>query len=167
MNKQINGAPASDVRREPRPKSNVTIKSDRRGVKSVRATGAAANALFHSLTAKSEPTPVVSTHTPGPWAVMTHRHSDETGERYAITGIIASPNISVATVDELDECVANATLIAAAPELLADHVCSLSVFEELADTLKAMRLLPTDRARVLVEDSIKHTKAVIAKATGR
>jgi len=58
----------------------------------------------------------VSTHTPGPWTVT--EHTNFKGE-FTPVGSVRSQDWFVAKIEDAPEALANAHLIAAAPELLA------------------------------------------------
>lgn len=94
----------------------------------------------------------MSKHTPGPWTFRNGRsvHSAEKSIALCQTGLARK------SVPSPDECMANARLIAAAPELLEELKRALYVLETVArndgyDT--EVGIVPTVRA-------------VIAKATG-
>lgn len=116
-------------------------------------------------TPKNEPK-----HTPGPWKSTVLRD----GAR------IESDGASVAWVgpDDTRECadgrivevmtkraVANAHLIAAAPDLLAEHHRTLGQLERMQSMTK--HLSKTDPLAEEIASAIKGTKAIIAKAEGR
>ena len=61
-------------------------------------------------------------HTPGPWNI----HFNDTGHA---TSIMADHKICVMQTNNLDECNANAKLIAAAPELLEALIIAIDALD--------------------------------------
>lgn len=104
-------------------------------------------------------------HTPGPWHARNHRD--------AVSGEVRDEGgLWIARVHHRDgesssspECVANTHLIAAAPDLLAEHLRTLAQLERMAQMMSHLR--KTDEMTLEIASAIKATRAVIARAEGR
>jgi len=99
----------------------------------------------------------MSAHTPGPW-LISYKHED--GTKIAIDdahGIDGERNYDLVTVEhgDPDELLANAHLVAAAPELL-------KALQDVIGWVPGGSAWHTDAAA----KSVERARAVIAKATG-
>lgn len=104
-----------------------------------------------------------TSHTPGPWYV--HEH---------FTGIVeirdAKENGNIADMrrNGRNMNMANANLLAAAPELLEALAMATSVFGEFVEHF--LRIMPDDNKTAIYEgqvvEAIERARAVIARATG-
>lgn len=115
----------------------------------------------------------MSAHTPGPWkASLVSKRMQPGIKGYVVSALDpqhgtvviseAFPSPHLVAISE-----ANANLIAAAPDLLAEHRRSLSAFEETDRELDRLGFKITSRLRTVARDGIRATKAAIAKAEGK
>lgn len=105
-----------------------------------------------------------ATHTPGPWLV----EPINGGETYQITDLLSKHFYIVAeTLDGSPASLANAQLIAAAPEMLAALKDMLSVYLSSYREVRSKNLPPSPYEESCIEGRIKICQEAINKAEGK